>query len=212
MLKPVRQFAHEMEALFETQDEALMGRVKETADSVAFSTLVNRWEEPILRLLIRMVGDPHRAEDLKQETFVRLFTKRLKYRPSGSFSAFLWQIAVNICRDDMRRTNRRQGLFHQVNQGEHFPGWDAHPSDDPAPDEHVAQSEEGEIVRRALCSLPEIYRAVLVLRHYGCLKIRDIAATLNIPSGTVNSRMAEGMARLRRLLGPQFGISREMPG
>ena len=68
----------------------------------------------------------------------------------------------------------------------------------------MAEREEGELVRRAVLQLPEIYRGVLVLRHYENLKLREIAEILEIPEGTVNSRLAEGMAQLTRILEPQF--------
>jgi len=69
--------------------------------------------------------------------------------------------------------------------------------------------EEGELVRQALLKLPEIYRTVLVLRHYEDLKLSKIAEILEIPEGTVNSRMAEALARLTRLLEPTFQGKRE---
>jgi RNA polymerase sigma-70 factor (ECF subfamily) len=78
------------------------------------------------------------------------------------------------------------------------------PTEEPAPDIAAASSEEGEVVRRALLKLPESYRAVLILRHYEGLKLREIGEVLEIPEGTVNSRMAEALARLSRILEPLF--------
>src|SRR3989442_10274073 len=75
----------------------------------------------------------------------------------------------------------------------------------------MAEREEGELVRRALLQLPEIYRGVLVLRHYENLKLREIADILEIPEGTVNSRLAEGLAQLTRILEPQFDERRGRP-
>jgi len=68
------------------------------------------------------------------------------------------------------------------------------------PDAHLSESEEGEIVRSALMKLPELYRTVLVMRHYQNLKFREIADVLEVPEGTVNSRMAEALVQLTRLL------------
>jgi RNA polymerase sigma-70 factor (ECF subfamily) len=181
-----------------------MVRVKESDDARAFSTLVSRWENPIHHLCTRMTGDPHRGEDLKQETFARLFAKRAQYHPTGRFSTYLWRVALNICHDELRRINRRQELFPQATPDDDTAGWEEHPGDDPTPDLRVVQAEEGEIVRRALLQLPEIYRTVLVLRHYQQLKLSEIAETLEVPLGTVNSRMAEGLARLTRILEPHF--------
>src|SRR4030095_3489342 len=79
------------------------------------------------------------------------------------------------------------------------------------PDSQAADQEEGELVRQALLKLPEIYRTVLLLRHYEGLKLGKIAEILEVPEGTVNSRMAEALARLTRILQPQLGGDR-MPG
>src|SRR2546421_6182575 len=79
------------------------------------------------------------------------------------------------------------------------------------PHEHLQMREEAELVRAALLQVPEIYRSVLVLRHYEGLKLREIAEVLDIPDGTVNSRMAEGLAQLTRLLEPQFGKQSSQP-
>ncbi len=191
-------------SLFGSSDESLMTRVKEEEDPRAFATLVSRWDEPIRRLCSRMVGDMHRGEDLKQETFSRLYSKRAQYQPTGRFSTYLWRIALNICHDDIRRAQRRQDLFPQVDIQDESAEWEEHAGSDPSPDLRVAEAEEGEIVRQALLQLPEIYRTVLVLRHYQQLKLTEIAETLEIPLGTVSSRMAEALGRLSRLLEPHF--------
>jgi RNA polymerase sigma-70 factor, ECF subfamily len=191
-------------SLFSGPDEDLMVRVKTTGDPRAFATLVARWEEPIRRLCTRMTGDPHRGEDLKQETFTRLFARRESYQPTGRFSTYLWRIGLNICYDELRRVNRRHELFAPVEPQENTDTLTDYPAAEPTPDLRAAQAEEGEIVRQALLRLPDIYRTVLVLRHYQRLKLSEIAETLEIPLGTVNSRMAEALARLTRLLEPQF--------
>src|SRR5687768_6512120 len=100
-----------LRTLFGGEDEALMDSVRETGDAGAFATLVRRWEEPIRRLCTRMLNDPHRGDDLKQETFARLFNKRASYQPTGRFSTYLWRIALNLCHDELRRINRRRELF-----------------------------------------------------------------------------------------------------
>ena len=180
-----------------------MERVKTHGDHQEFARLVKRWEEPIRRLCARMTGDPHRGEDLKQETFLRLFEKRKEYQPTGRFSTFLWRIALNLCYDELRRQQRR-GEFRSdasARADEESPEVAA---DAPGPDLNAAALEEGELVRQAVLQLPEIYRAVVVLRHYQDLKLVKIAEILEIPEGTVNSRMAEALSRLSRILEPKF--------
>jgi RNA polymerase sigma-70 factor (ECF subfamily) len=200
-----------LRTLFGGKDEDLMDCVRETGDARAFATLVRRWEEPIRRLCTRMLNDSHRGDDLKQETFARLFNKRASYQPTGRFSTYLWRIALNLCHDELRRVNRRRELFAPVEPDESTVALAEFATDDPSPDLRVVQQEEGALVREALTQLPEIYRTVLVLRHYEHLKLSEIAETLEIPLGTVNSRMAEALVRLTRLLEPQLERPKSQP-
>jgi RNA polymerase sigma-70 factor (ECF subfamily) len=176
-------------------DEEAMWRVKLHDDHGEFARLVKRWEEPIRRLCTRMTGDCHRGEELKQDAFARLFEKRKDYQPTGRFSTFLWRIALNLCYDELRRRARRP------EDGQEAPDV---ASDAPGPDLRAVASEEGELVRCALMQLPEIYRSVLILRHYEDMKLAKIAEVLEIPEGTVNSRMAEALSRLSRILEPKL--------
>src|SRR6266403_6039480 len=96
-----------LRSLFAVSDEQAMWRVQTQDDERAFSQLVRRWEVPIQRLGARMTGDVHRAEELAQEAFARVFAKRKDYQPSGRFSTWLWRIAVNLCYDELRRRMRR---------------------------------------------------------------------------------------------------------
>ena len=191
-------------------DEDAMWRVKTQDDHQEFARLVRRWEGPIRRLCIRMTGDAGRGEDLKQETFLRVFEKRKDYHPTGRFSTWPWRIALNLCHDELRRQQRRGELFRGPESLESG-GEPDFPAETPGPDLEAAQLEEGELVRRALLQLPEIYRTVLVLRHYENLKLARIAEILEVPEGTVNSRMAEALSRLSRVLAPKFSAQPAHP-
>jgi RNA polymerase sigma-70 factor (ECF subfamily) len=197
--------------LFCTTDEQAMLRVQADDDHRAFAQLVERWEEPIRRLCVRMVGDQHKGEDLKQEAFARVFAKRKDYQPTGRFSTFLWRIALNACYDELRRVKRRAESMLDEEGDEALEVFESELDD---PHTEAAGHEEAELVRGALMRLPEIYRSVLVLRHYEGLKLNKIAEILEIPEGTVNSRIAEGLVRLTRMLEPKFKdqrVIRERP-
>ena len=181
-------------------DEQAMWRVKMDDDAEAFAALVKRWEEPIQRLCARMLGDPHRGEDLTQEAFARVFAKRKNYEPSAKFSTFLWRIALNLCYDELRKINRRGEFSVDAGGDESQPVLETLSSDEPGPDIRLADEERAGAVRRALAQLSEPYRVVVVLRHYEGLKFREIADVLDIPEGTVKSRMAEGLDQLSRIL------------
>ena len=186
-----------------------MARVKASGDHREFARLVERWEQPIWRLCARMTGDFHRGEDLKQETFTRLFEKRQDYESGKRFSTWLWRIALNVCYDELRRIERRRRILSEDVAAEGSEGLEQWPTEAPGPADRVAQLEEGDLVRQALLQLPDIYRSVLVLRHYEGLKLAKIAAILDIPEGTVNSRMAEALQRLSRLLEPKLREDRQ---
>ncbi len=194
-------------------DEESMLRVKTHDDHQEFARLVKRWDEPVWRLCARMTGDCHRAEDLKQEAFLRLFERRKDYQPSARFSTYLWRIALNLCYDEIRRQARRREFLREepANEEAQESGQED-AGESLTPDLDAAKLEEGELVRQALMRLPETYRAVVVLRHYEDMKLSKIAEILEIPEGTVNSRMAEGLARLSRMLEPKFNrVSRRSP-
>jgi RNA polymerase sigma-70 factor (ECF subfamily) len=187
-------------SLFAASDEQLMWRVKLEDDASAFARLMARWEKPIQRLCFRMTGDPHRAEDLTQTAFTRVFTRRAQWEPTGKFSTFLWRVALNLCHDDRRRQQRR-GEFSldalAELEGAETEGFAA---ETPAPDAQAESSELGGLVRRALAELPDPYREVVVLRHYEGLKFREIAEVLGLPEGTVKTRLTRALDQLNRLL------------
>lgn len=179
-----------------------MWRLCQEDDHGAFAHLVGRWQTPVRRLCARMTGDVHRAEDLAQEAFVRVFSHRHTFQPGGRFSTWLWRIALNLCHDELRRRNRRPESPWPTADGEDGSGvGGAEPaSDQPSPMEMAADLEEAEVVRRALGQLPDHYRSVVLLRHYEGLRFAEIAEVLGIPEGTVKSRMAEALGRLAVLL------------
>ncbi len=195
-----KSFFSSLASLLSLSDEQAMWRVQSQDDADAFARLVERWEGPIQRLCTRMIGDAHRAEDLAQEAFTRLFLKRKTYQGTARFSTFLWRIALNLCFDELRRSKRRGETSLEGPEGEVVHALRAICANEPAPDVLLAAQERAELVRQALLRLSEGYRSVVVLRHYEDLKFREIADVLEIPEGTVKSRMAEALALLHQYL------------
>ena len=190
-----------LQSLFAISDEQAMWRVKMDDDAEAFADLVARWEKPIQRLCARMLGDIHRGEDLTQEAFTRVFGRRKNYEPTGKFSTFLWRVALNLCYDELRKINRRgEFSLDESGAGDDAPALEIVDATEPGPDRQLAARERAETVRRALLELSEPYRVVVVLRHYEGLKFREISDVLDIPEGTVKSRMAEALSQLSDLL------------
>jgi RNA polymerase sigma-70 factor (ECF subfamily) len=174
----------------DTRDHAAMLQVQTSGDPAAFAQLLARWEAPIRRLCLRMTGDHHRAEDLTQETFARVFASRASFDSSRPFSTWLWRIALNLCHEESRRT-RMRARDHLAARSSHVDPRDA-----------VIESERIQLVRDALSRLEQIDRAIVVLREYENLKFRQIAQVLEMPEGTVKWRMSEALQQLSRQLTP----------
>jgi len=192
-----------LSALFSISDEQAMWRVQMDSDHQAFAVLVERWHDRIFGLCARMLNNTHTAEDMAQEVFTRIFEKRKDYDPQKKFATWLWRIAVNRCYDELRKLQRRKEFTLEADEDGHAMLPDQL-IETVSPDQQAVAQEESEVIRRALGQLPDIYRSVVVLRHYQGLKLREIAEVLDVPEGTVNSRMAEALSQLTRLLEPQF--------
>jgi RNA polymerase sigma-70 factor (ECF subfamily) len=195
-----KRMGRTLTSLFSASDEQMMWRVKMQDDPQAFARLVARWERPIQRLCARMTGDPHRAEDLTQTAFARVFARRGDWEPAGRFSTFLWRVALNLCHDELRRTRRRAEFSLDAMSDEDGAGLETLAADEPGPDAQAESHERGALVRQALLELAPPHREVVVLRHYQGLKFREIGEVLGIPEGTVKSRMAEALGQLNRIL------------
>jgi len=187
--------------LFSLSDEQAMLRVQKENDSHAFALLVRRWQGRIQRLCARLTGDVHRAEDIAQEVFMRVYAHRNDYRGEASFATYLRRIALNACYDEQRRLKRRnEGSLKHNNSENTFNA--ALEASTLSPEMVAAKQERAELVRKALFRLADQYRQVVILRHYEGLRFREIAQVLDVPQGTVQSRMAEALTQLGRFLKP----------
>src|SRR4051812_32015339 len=130
-----------LRAIFAMTDEQAMWRVQTEDDPDAFAQLVARWQEPIRRLCLRMLGDGHKSEDVCQEAFARVYAKRKDFQHGAKFSTFLWRVATNLCLDELRRIKRRRevSVFHEPPDSDasetDFPGTDPLPNDEAVSDE-----------------------------------------------------------------------------
>ncbi len=174
-------------------DDALMVRVG-AGEEPAFRLLVERWEQPLFGFLYRMTGSLEDAMDLRQETFLRVFSGAARYRPQGKFRAWLFRIAGNLARGHLRR--RRIVRWIRLDPAEH----DA-PSSDPPPDAALEREELSRRVGKALDRLPGRQREALVLKRFHDLSYREIAEVLGATEAAVESLLIRAAAGLRRELG-----------
>jgi RNA polymerase sigma-70 factor (ECF subfamily) len=188
--------------LFSISDEEAMRRVQKQNDPKAFALLVHRWEAWAKQFCTRFTGDRHRGEDLSQEVFARIFVHRHDFRHEARFGSYLKRIALNACRDELRRKKNRPERQLNHTNSEATSHNEAMIATTLPPDAIASERERSEHIKRALFQLPDHYREVVVLRHYEGLRFREIAEILDVPPGTVRSRMAEALTRLGGLLKP----------
>lgn len=165
----------------------------QNGDRDSLSTLVDRYYDPLLGYLYRLLnGDRPLAQDLVQETFLRVLRGIRQYEYPRPFKPWLYAIATNGARNHYQRADsRRTLLLHE----------DFDPSDDSdAPDLTLIEAEQVQAVIDALDHLPSEQRETLILFYYQALSYQEIATALNIPIGTVKSRLANGIRRLREKL------------
>ncbi len=178
------------------RDRDLMARAA-TGDRGAFTELMDRYEDMVFAVSLRMMRDREAAFDATQETFLTLFRKADRYSGEAAVSTWLYRVATNTCLDMLRKQKRRRA--------------DAIPDTHDEPDPTAAQPFEAVEVRPdiqlALSSLPADFRAAVVLSDIQGLSIAEISDILEVPAGTVKSRVFRG----RRLLAEKLGNLVESP-
>ena len=179
-------------------DEDLMGRLQ-GGESAALAGLMSRWEVPVKRFLFRMVGDPTEAEDLAQEVFVRVYTKRASYRRGAKFSTWCFAIAANQAKNRLRWWRRRPAVSLSAWTGAGGDAADESPLGAQASNEAV-RHEQIARVREAVNALPIDLRTALVLFEYEGESMADIGATLGCTPKAVENRLHRARQKLRTAL------------
>jgi RNA polymerase sigma-70 factor (ECF subfamily) len=177
----------------EPTDIELMLQVQK-GEMEAFRTLLNRYREPLRRFFAALLADRSEADDCVQETFLRLWLLRDRYEPTGRFSTYLFQIGKHHLLNQRRKFRASPATAQETETLELLPATDM------PPEAALMERDRQERIRRAVADLPEHYRLVFILSHEDGLKHAEIACRLQIPVGTVKSRMAEAVRRLRLTL------------
>lgn len=176
-------------------------------DEDAFGEIMTRYRSQITNYLYRFLNDYEEAVDLAQETFVRVYFALERYHTDYAFSTYVYRIATNLAISEIRKRKRRRlvsltGLFQFDNQPEAV---DFEPPDEKAlPLENLIESEQSRTITRAIATLPEKYRAPLVLRDVEGKSYDDVAAILDLGLGTTKSRISRARKLLRDKLEHHF--------
>ena len=148
-------------------DHDLIAAVRD-GDEVAFQEIVRRYRNPITNFVYRMIDDYERAVELAQETFIRVYTSASRYEANYSFSTYIYRIATNLAISELRKRKRRKfiSLFSPFVDDGGEPVEIDLPDEKPLQDESLIDDERRRAVARAIASLPEKYRAAIVLRRW----------------------------------------------
>ena len=179
-----------------TDEELVAKSIRGDADS--FNELVLRWERPIYALAYRTIGREEDARDVCQETFLRAFRALPGFRGQAKFSSWLYRIALNLCRDWIRRERRTPVVQPPEDVDLLELAAAAEPSE--SIEDLVARQDLSRLVERAMALLPEEQRTAIVLKEYHGLTFQEIADLQDCPLSTVKTRLYQGLSVLRRQL------------
>ena len=183
-------------------------------DRTRYNALVWRWEKPIFNFILRYLGNKELARDVSQRVFIRVYKNLKKLRDPNRFSSWIYQIAANLCKDEIKKMSHRDFISldliqeNNENNGHLLPD-ELQESEQFQPDQKLNQKQVSNMIQKALQQLPEEQRVVIIMKEYQGLKFREIAEALNQPLNTVKSRMYYGLNGLRKIF-EQWQITEEV--
>ena len=182
-------------------DEELMIKCR-NGDMSAFELLVSRYQNAILNFIYRSIGDYHRAEDLSQETFLRMFKSASKYEPRAQFKNWLYKIAVNLCKNEVRDRQRHglSSLEDFMTDDDGKINYAVLKDFSQMPDVLYEKKEQQILIRQAIDSLPENQRLAIIMVTYQHLRYDEIADALGCSISAVKSLIHRARQNLKKLL------------
>lgn len=194
-------------------DDLLVERCRQ-GDLKAFNLLIRKWEKRIYNFVYRFVGQHEEAQDLCQETFVRVYEKIGGLKDISRFRHWLYTIAANLSRDRLKRSDVKLTVALEtssVAEQARPQSPDSPLAIVPGPEAEAHKGEIREIVMKALQTIPEQQRLALVLRIYHGMTTAEIAELTGAPAGTIRSRLFHGLRKMQHALG-EMGLTKEELG
>ena len=175
-------------------DEQLMS-LFQGGDENAYIELVNRYKDKLINFIFNYLGDLESSEDVVQETMIKLYQKKHYYKEIAKFSTWLYTIAKNLANTELRRRKQRKTtLLSQFSKDDKTYEL---PSNDPEPGQEIQTDIVNKIIRDAVDQLSEKFKIVIVLRDIQGLSYEDISEIINVPIGTVKSRINRARLQLQ---------------
>ena len=192
-----------------TSDEELVRRFG-SGDRSAFSELVRRYQSRVYSLCFRWLRDPAKAEEVAQDVFIALYKSLADFRGESKLSTWIFRVATNHCKNRLVYGNRRREDRHESIDAP-IGGDDDGPVkqyaiDAPGPDASINRAEASKLLQAALDALDEDQREIVLLRDVDDLSYEEIAELLQLPKGTVKSRLHRARAELARRLSRKVGL------
>ncbi len=188
-------------------DEELIARFQQ-GDVQAFDLLVRRYKDQLLNFIYRFVGNRTDAEDIVQETFLRVYKNKHYYKEIAKFSTWVYTIAGNLAKTELRRRKRHK-IFSVSNFVNEERDYDI-PDENRNPEQEVDGTIKEDIIQKAIEKLPPKFKEVIILRDVQGFAYEEISQILNIPLGTVKSRVNRGRLKLQEDL--KFLFEKEPSG
>ncbi|MBK7755012.1 MAG: sigma-70 family RNA polymerase sigma factor [Deltaproteobacteria bacterium] len=192
-----------------TSDEELVRRFG-SGDRSAFSELVRRYQSRVYSLCFRWLRDPAKAEEVAQDVFIALYKSLADFRGESKLSTWIFRVATNHCKNRLvygnrRREDRHESIDAPVGGDDDGPV-KQYAIDAPGPDASINRAEASKLLQAALDALDEDQREIVLLRDVDDLSYEEIAELLQLPKGTVKSRLHRARAELARRLSRKVGL------
>ncbi|UOQ87508.1 RNA polymerase sigma factor SigW [Gracilibacillus salinarum] len=169
-------------------------------DQSAFEDIVAFYQNKVYAICFRMIGNKHEAEDIAQEAFIRAYLNIQSYDENRKFSTWLYRIATNLTIDRIRKKKPDFYLDAEIKGTDGLNMYAQLPAEDPLPDQEVESLEMQSYIQNEIMQLPAKYRSIIALRFIDELSLKEISEILEIPVGTVKTRIHRGREALRKRL------------
>jgi len=178
----------------EASDEELIARFQQ-GDNYAFDLLVKRYKDPLLNFIYRFIGEKNEAEDIVQETFLRLFKNKHYYKEIAKFSTWIYTIAGNLAKTELRKRKRRKlfSISHYLSTEKDYDI----PDQTTSPESDTNTLITDKIIQKAIDKLSPKFKQVIILRDIQGFSYEEIAEIVGIPLGTVKSRVNRARLKLQ---------------
>lgn len=193
-----------------TDSEKIWLMQSKAGDLASFERLIEKHQQVAYNIAYRMVGNEEDAKDMTQEAFIKVFKSIKSFREDSSFSTWLYRIVMNTCKDELRKRKINVvSIDRPLETGESSAQFDI-PDLTYSPEVAFEKKQLHELLQEALVSIPEQNRTVVVMRDVQGFSYEDIAAVMNIPVGTVKSRINRGRHMLRERITQHYNLSLEI--